>query len=323
MAKVLVLDPVHDAGLAILREAPGVEYVHLPEPAEPDIVHHMADADALILRGRRLPDSIFEQASRLRLVSRHGVGCDNVDFALMQKMKVTVAVAADSNYVSVAEHAMALTLAALKRLPDADRAVREANWSLRDHLGARELQGSRVLVVGFGRIGRAFATRIEAFGAYCLVYDPFLVADQTPTPSQTPVATLEEGLAEADIVSLHLPNTEQSVNLLDAARLQHMREGSILVNTARGGIVNEGALLESLDKRRPAIYATDVLATEPPLPGDPLLSRPDVIFTPHSAAMTDAAARRMSERAAQNAVDFLSGALSAEMIAFQPRGDGA
>ncbi len=323
MAKVLVLDPVHNAGLTILREAPGIACVHLPEPTEPDIARPMADADALILRGRRLPDSLFEGASRLRLVSRHGVGCDNLDFALMQKMKVTVAVAADSNYVSVAEHAMALTLAALKRLPDADRAVRDANWRLRDHLGARELLGAKVLVVGFGRIGRAFAARIEAFGAHCLIYDPFLDAKQSLTSNQSAVASLEEGLVQADIVSLHLPNTEQSVNLLDATRLEQMREGSILVNTARGGIVNESALLESLDRRRPALYATDVLATEPPLPGDPLLRRPDVIFTPHSAAMTDAAARRMSERAAQNAVDFLSGGLSADMIAFQPRAEGA
>ncbi|WP_421708740.1 NAD(P)-dependent oxidoreductase [Algihabitans sp.] len=315
MVKVLVLDPVHESGLDLLRTAPDVTCVHLAEPKDAEIVRHMADAEILILRGRKLPRGAFEQAQKLRLVSRHGVGCDNLDFDLMQDLGVTVAVAADSNYVSVAEHAIALILAGLKRLPVADEAVRSANWSLRDHLGARELQGAKVLVVGFGRIGQAFASRVSAFGAQCLVYDPFLTSNPC---NVTPVETLEDGLAQADIVSLHLPNTAETANLLDAARLAQMRPGSLLVNTARGGIVDEGALLEALNKRCPAIYATDVLASEPPSPDDPLLNRPDVILTPHSAAMTREAAQRMSERAAQNALDFLSGELSPEMTAFRP-----
>ncbi|WP_119166613.1 hydroxyacid dehydrogenase [Algihabitans albus] len=319
MAKVLVLDPIHEAGLKILHEVPEIECVHLPDPTEPEIAAHLANAEVLVLRSRKLPRQVFERAGRLRLVSRHGVGCDNIDFDLMQQMGVTVAVAADSNYVSVAEHAMTLVLASLKRLPVADEAVRSANWSLRDHLGARELQGSKVLIVGFGRIGRAFASRVEAFGAACLVYDPFLSPDSVLTSGMSRVDTLEEGLDQADIVSLHLPNTSESVNLLDAGRLAQMRLGSILVNTARGGIVDEAALLTALNDKRPAIYATDVLASEPPASDDPLLNRPDVILTPHSAAMTKEAARRMSERSAQNAVDFLSGALLPEMTAFQPR----
>lgn len=315
MVKVLVLDPVHEGGLDLLRAAPDVTCVHLAEPTESQIALHMADAEILILRGRKLPRGIFEQAPRLRLVSRHGVGCDNLDFDLMQDLGVTVAVAADSNYISVAEHAIALVLAGLKRLPVADEAVRSANWSLRDHLGARELKGAKVLVVGFGRIGQAFASRVSAFGAHCLVYDPFLKSDALEV---TPVQTLEEGLVQADIVSLHLPNTATTANLLNAARLAQMRPGSLLVNTARGGIVDETALLEALNKRCPAIYATDVLAAEPPSPDDPLLNRPDVILTPHSAAMTQEAARRMSERAAQNALDFVAGELSPEMTAFRP-----
>lgn len=318
MAKVLVLDPVHAAGLEILRAAPGIDCVHLPEPTEPEIAEQLADAEVLILRGRHLPQQFFAQAAKLRLVSRHGVGCDNLDFDLLREKGVTVAVAADSNYLSVAEHAFALALAALKQLPAGDLAVRSAAWGRRESLCTRELNGATVLVVGYGRIGRAFATRVQAFGADCLIYDPALSDDRELAPGQVRVVTLEAGLAAADVVSLHVPNLPETRNLLSASRLECMRDGAILVNTARGGIVDETALLEGLDRGRPAIYATDVLASEPPAPNDPLLQRADVILTPHSAALTAEAARRMSERAAQNAVDFLSGALAEEMTALRP-----
>ena len=318
MAKVLVLDPVHAAGLEILDAAPGVDCVHLPEPTEPDIAEQLADAEVLILRGRRLPRALFAQAAKLRLVSRHGVGCDNLDFDLLQEMGVTVAVSADSNYLSVAEHAFALTLAGLKQLPAGDQAVRSSEWGRRENLGTRELNGATVLVVGYGRIGRAFATRVQAFGADCLIFDPVLSDDRALAPGQVRVVTLEAGLAAADVVSLHVPSSPETHNLLNAARLECMRDGAILVNTARGGIVDETALLDGLDRGRPALYATDVLASEPPAPDDPLLQRSDVILTPHSAALTTESARRMSERAAQNAVDFLSGDLAAEMTAFRP-----
>ena len=129
-----------------------------------------------------------------------------------------------------------------------------------------------MLVVGYGRIGRAFATRVQAFGADCLVYDPALSDNAELAAGQVRVVTLEAGLATADVVSLHVPNLPETRNLFNASRLERMRDGSVLVNTARGGIVDEAALLEGLGRGRPAIYATDVLASEPPAPDDPLLA---------------------------------------------------
>jgi D-3-phosphoglycerate dehydrogenase len=316
LSRVLILDPVHPDGPAHLRAA-GIEVVHLPRPEEAEILAHMPRADALILRGRHLSEAAWDAGTGLRLVSRHGVGCDNVDFARMGRQGVTVAVTADANSVSVAEHAFALMLAALKRLPAAARHA-AGDWAGRDGLGARQLHGAEVLVAGFGRIGRAFAARAQAFGARVAVFDPELPPD-APLPEGAARATeLGEAVARADIVSLHMPALPATRGLFDAALLARLAPGATLVNTARGGIVDEAALLDRLSRDGGTIYATDVLAHEPPEPDDPLLSHPQVIVTPHSAAMTREGARLMSLGAAQNVTAFRDGALPARMVAFAP-----
>ncbi|KEO60775.1 NAD(P)-dependent oxidoreductase [Thioclava indica] len=318
MIKVLALDPIHEAGLAMLHARQDIELVHLPQPDDASIAKHMADAEILILRGRHLDPALFDTAKSLRLVSRHGVGCDNLDFAQMGRNSVTVAVSADANYVSVAEHAFALMLAGCRNLIAADQAVRSGDWARRDALGGRDVQGSKILVVGFGRIGQAFAARAAAFGGEVTVFDPYLPADVTLPAGLKLAENRETAVGEADIVSLHLPHSPQTANMVDAALLAQFRAGAILVNTGRGGIVDEHALLAALDAGRPALYATDVLASEPPAQDDPLLSRKDVIVTPHSAAMTEQGAMRMATGAAQNALDFLDGTLPDRMVAFAP-----
>lgn len=318
MAKVLALDPIHEDGLALLRARSDVELVHLPTPTDATILEHLKDAEAVILRARRLEDDMYRHAPKLRLVSRHGVGCDNLKFDLLRDLGIGVAIASDSNLVSVAEHAMMLTLAACKNVVRAERAARNGHWSARENLGARDLDGAAVLVVGFGRIGQAYAQRAAAFGARITVYDPFL-PEAAPLPDGYGRAgDLAGALTATDVVSIHIPRTADTANMFGAETLKHMQPGAILVNTARGGIVDEAALLAALDAGRPGFYATDVLADEPPAPDDPLLGRDDVIVTPHSAAMTAQGAIRMATRSAQNVLDFLDGTLAQEMIALAP-----
>lgn len=318
MPKLLALDPIHKDGLDILRRHPEITLVHLPNPSERDISRHMVDAEILLLRGRHLSQEQWQSAEKLSLVTRHGVGCDNVNFELMRDMGVTVAVTADANYVSVAEHALALMLAACRNLVVADMASRSGEWGRRENLGARELRDAQVLVVGFGRIGRAFADRTRAFGADVSVYDPYLEVAADVPDDVTLALNLESGIQNADIISLHLPHTSDTQGLFNSELLSACKRGAILVNTGRGGIVDEAALIEALDAGRLSVYATDVLASEPPQCDDPLLSRHDVIITPHSAAMTAEGARHMAVGAAQNALDFLKGVLPHRMIAFEP-----
>lgn len=318
MTKVLVIDPIHEDGLSLLRARPDVSLVHLFEPTEAAIAEHMADAEVLILRGRTLAPEHFGRARSLRLVSRHGVGCDNLDLHALRSRGVGVAISADANRIPVAEHAFALMLAAAKRLPASDRAVRSGAWSARDGLGTREVAGAEILVLGFGRIGRAFAARATAFEARVTIHDPALPADMALPDGHARAETLEDAVAAADIVSLHLPLTADTTNLIEAELLSRFKPGAILVNTARGGIVDEGALLAALDAGAPAIYATDVLASEPPAADDPLLGRDDVILAPHSAATTGEGMRRMATGAAQNTLDFIDGCLTADMIVLSP-----
>lgn len=318
MTRILALDPFHEDGLNLLRARGGIELTYLPKPTEAQIARLLPETDILLLRSRTIPVEVYRTATRLRLVSRHGVGCDNLDFEQMREMGVTVAVSADANLISVAEHAFMLMLAACKKVMPGDRAVRNGGWAERDHLGTRDVAGSAVLVVGFGRIGRAFAARAQAFGARVSFYDPFLPPDIDLPGGITREADLAKAVGRADIVSIHMPLSETSANLFDAAMLARFQAGAILVNTARGGIVDETALLAALDAGRPAFYAADVMASEPPSPDDPLFARDDVILTPHSAATTAQAMVRMSTGTAQNALDFLDGTLPHSMIALDP-----
>ncbi len=315
MVKVLALDPIDDAGLSLLRARDDVALVYLPNPTDTEISEHMRDTEALILRARKIENDIYKNAPKLRLISRHGVGCDNLNFDVLRNLGVTVAIASDSNLVSVAEHAMMLTLAACKNLILAQRAVFEHNWSARQDLSARDFAGSKTLVIGFGRIGRAYAERAAAFGAEIVVFDPY-ISNRTSLPSDYERAVqLENAVAQADIISIHMPRTEETANLFDTVILSQLKNGAILVNTARGGLVDEAALLTELNTGRGIRYATDVLLAEPPGTEDPLLQRDDVIITPHSAAMTKQGTIRMATRSAQNVLDFLDGRLASDMIA--------
>ncbi|MEM9761289.1 MAG: NAD(P)-dependent oxidoreductase [Pseudomonadota bacterium] len=307
--KVLVLDPIHADGIAMLADRDDIALTHLPEPSDPTILQHMGETEALLLRGRHLPRETFEAATHLRLVSRHGVGCDNLDLAFLRARGISVAISADANWLSVAEHTLALMFAAAKALHAGDRAVREGNWAVRDALGTREIAGSNVLVIGFGRIGRAVAERCAALGAKVSIHDPAFA--ETPPFAAAP--SLPGAVAAADFITLHAPRMPETLGMIDANLLACLRPGAILVNTARGGLVDEAAVLHALDHGSLARYATDVLAEEPPKADDPLLGRADVILTPHSAAMTAEAARRMATGAAQNILDFLDGQLAPEM----------
>lgn len=313
MHHVLILDPVHPEAPALLKSH-GYDITHLLAPTPDDIATALPKADALILRGRKLSMDHWELAKKLRIVSRHGVGCDNIPFDLMQDRGVTVSITADANALSVAEHAFALMLAACKRIPQANQAVRDGQWNKRDSLFTREVSGAQVLILGFGRIGQQFFQRVQAFGGNTSVYDPFLPADAPLPDGITRVDDLTAGLSEADIVSLHMPITPQTRNMLGATQFAALRDGAILVNTARGGIVDEAMVQDWLNRNPLCVYATDVLDDEPPKIDNGLVHHPQVILTPHSAAMTREGAYRMALHSAQNVHAFFQGSLQRHCI---------
>lgn len=290
MIKVLALDPMHPAGLALLDARQDIKRIHLTEPTDDTIAERLRDAEILLLRGRRLVPKQFDTVKSIRLVTRGGVGNDNIDCAQMGRNGLTVSVSADANYVSIA-----------------DRAVSGGERNRRDSLGACDVRDNDVPVVGFGPIGQEFAQCALAFGAHLSFYGPFLPkGTDVPRPVRRK-DDLAQAVSDADIASLHRPRTTQTTNLIDAGLLARFWLGSVLINTGRGGVVDEPALAKALDTGRPAIYATGALAFEPAGANDLPSQRADANFATQSAATTLQRAIRGAVGAARNALDFVDG----------------
>lgn len=309
---VLVAGKLHPSGLALLEAAPGVTFTHVEEISEASYLPHLPLADALILRTQRLTAADVAGASRLKLVSRHGVGFDAVDGAALGARGVPLCIVGDVNSVSVAEQALALILASAKQMIRADRAVRQGPWAWRNRLEQGEVAGKRLLVVGYGRIGRRLARMAEALELEVRAVDPWLARQGWPEGSVAAMG-LEAGLGWADVVSLHVPKTGEAA-LIGARELGLMRPGAILVNTARGGLVDEGALAQALAGGHLAAAGLDVFAGEPPAPDNPLLGLDNVILSPHVAGISLQSAERMAVAWAQNVLDFFAGRLDPDLI---------
>lgn len=313
MPRVLVVEPIHQSGLDILRRRNGIIVEQLGQTNEGTIAAGAREADAILIRTSRLSAAAIEGARRLKVVSRHGVGYDNIDLAALNARRIPLAVVGAVNAISVAEHTFFLLLTAVKRGLAYDRAVREGRWSLRNSLGARELDGKMLLIVGLGRIGRNVAAKAQAFGMHVMAYDPFL--DQAPAELRVElVGDLDEALAKADAVSLHVPMTASTRLLFDASRLATMKASAVLVCTARGGLVDEAALAAALKDGRLAAAGLDVFAEEPPAADHPLYALDNAVLSPHSAALTEECAARMSAVSAQNCLDALDGRLDPSLV---------
>jgi D-3-phosphoglycerate dehydrogenase len=271
-------------------------------PRGPELAAILEDADALIVGAIPLTEEHFAVAPRLRVVAMHGVGVDHIDLQAAAAHGVVVTNAPGSNDGAVADLAIGLMLACLRQIPAADRAARDGEW--RGMIG-EELSGKRVGILGWGRIGRNVARRLSGFDVSLLVHDPYIDASVVSASGAQPLA-LEEMLSQADIVSLHLPLTPETSNLLDAVRLAQMKPGAYLINTARGGIVDETALLACLQCGHLGGAGLDCFAVEPPV-GNPLLELPNVVVTPHIGAQTREAIARMGAIAAENVLRVLGG----------------
>jgi D-3-phosphoglycerate dehydrogenase len=305
MPHVLIAGRLHPSGIDLLKARSDVTFDYVEEISEPSYAPLIAKADGLVIRTQPLSAETVRRAGRLRIVSRHGVGYDAVDLAALNARGIALAVCGDVNSVSVAEQAMMLLLAAAKRAIRSDRAVRGGDWGWRNRLEQGELWGKRLLVVGFGRSGRHVARMAAGFGMEIRAFDPFLARQGWPEGRVAPIADLAAGLAWADFVSVHAPKADRPV--IAAAELAVMKPAAILVNTARGGVVDEAALIASLREGRLAAAGLDVFEDEPPAPDNPLLAMDQVVLSPHIAGLTAECAERMAVSSVQNVLDFFAG----------------
>ena len=238
------------------------------------------DAYAIIAGTEKYDAAMLEGCDNLKVVVRFGVGTDNFDLETMKKMGIQVGVIA--NYNSVAEFALMLILCAMKNFSRFDGAVRQGKWS---RFPMRELTGKTVGIVGFGRIGRRLAELLHGFDVKMLAYDPYMNDEAAKQRGVTPVA-LDELLAEADVVSLHLPSTPQTHHLINAETLAKMKDGAYLINTARGSLVNEADLIDALSSGKLAGVGLDVFEKEPVTADNPIFALEGNALAPHAAALS-------------------------------------
>jgi D-3-phosphoglycerate dehydrogenase len=310
--KILVIQPLRPEALRLFQERPDVRFEVVTDVSPGNLLKHVGDADAITIRDARLSIEVLEAALRLKVISRHGVGFDNIPVDYCTGRRIPVTVVGDVNAISVAEQTMFLLLAAARDGIQLDQAVRDGDFAARSRLFGVELRGRVLLIVGFGRIGREVAARAAAFGMRLCVFDPHIVRSEHT--NVTFVDDLHAGLRMADVVSLHVPLVPGTRNLLGARELEQLPPGAIVINTARGGLIDEDALLERVKSGRLRGAGLDTFATEPLPAGHPFTAERRVVLSPHSAALTEESLIAMGTVTARNALAGLDGVLNPQLV---------
>jgi D-3-phosphoglycerate dehydrogenase / 2-oxoglutarate reductase len=310
--RVLVAGKVHAAGVDLLRGRADVK-VEFVEPVTAEAyLPFLSQADAVLLRTQPMTAGDIANAPKLKIVSRHGVGYDAVDVAALNARKIPLAVVGDVNSRAVAEHTLMLMLSAARRTVAHHVASTLGSWNERNRFDSVELDGKSLLVLGFGRIGRRVAELGKAFGMSVTAFDPYVTAQQMADFDVAHAPDMVAAFVDADYISVHLPGGNGP--LIGAAELARMKPSAIIVNAARGGIIDELALDAALRNRTVRAAALDVLVQEPPAADHPLLSNPHITISPHNAGLTEECAMRMSIAAAQNILDALDGRLNRKLV---------
>ena len=297
---IAVADPIHSAGLERLRASYDVAY--LPELTAPEARRRaIAAAEAIVVRVFRIDDALLQGAPRLKLVAKHGSGVDNIDIPAASQHGVLVCnTPGGANSTSVAEGAVTLMLATLRQVRAMDACVRGNRFNERWTLSLHELWGKTLGLVGCGQIARVTARICGAgFNMQVLAYDPFVGAAEMAKAGAVKVESLTELAARADVVSVHAPLGQATHHLVSAAVLAAMRPHAIIVNTSRGGLIDEAALIRALQERRIGGAGLDVFEQEPPRPDNPLFAMDNVVLSPHVAGVTEDALRGMAMSVAE------------------------
>ena len=303
--KVAVLGKVDQKGLSFLKENE-FKVIEIESFEIQNLKEQLKDVDGILLRTTKLDKEILEHCDNLKIISRHGVGYDNVDLDFLNENKIALCITSTSNAVSVAEHVLSFFIYLTKKLSLSDSLVKEGNFEKRSELpNFFELYKKKVLIIGFGRIGKEVAKRCLGFDMEVYVYDPFLDNEIIIRNQCIPIEK-NQGLAIADFITIHLPLNRDTKNFISQTELNLMRKNSILVNTSRGGIVNENDLCIALESRKIQGAGMDVFVSEPPESNHPFFKLDNILLTPHNAALTLECRERMSLEASQNIVFFLN-----------------
>ncbi|MFZ5648142.1 MAG: hydroxyacid dehydrogenase [Bacillota bacterium] len=307
--KIIITELIWDEGIEILREVGDVTYDPGLWKSE-DLLSSIGDADAVIVRNQtKVTKEFLAAGPKIKVVGRLGVGLDNIDLEACRQSGVKVVFARNANAVSVAEYVFAAMFGFSRQLDLATADVKKGNWS-RKQFTLSELYGKTLGLVGVGEIGTRLASRAKAFGMDLIGYDPFLPPYELACSDfGVQLTGLKEVLTQADFLSLHVPLTDTTRNLINKETLAYMKPNAVIINTSRGGIINEADLYHALKNRHIAGAALDVLSKEPPV-GSPLLELDNIILSPHIAGLTEEAQVRTSVLVAREVSKVLTGKAS-------------
>ena len=302
--RVLVSDKLSDRGLEVFRAAPSVEVDYRPGLPADELMKCIGEYDALAVRsGTQVTPEVIEVAAKLKVVGRAGIGVDNINLAAASQRGIVVMNTPDGNVVTTAEHAIALMCALTRHIPQATASMREGKWQKSKFQG-KELYNKTIGIIGLGNIGKIVADRARGLKMRVIAFDPYVTEEKAKALGAESV-DLDTLLRRADVVSLHVPLVDATRNIIDAAAIEKMKPGALLVNAARGGLVDEQAVADAVTAGRLGGAAFDVYSTEPPPADNPLLSVPGIILTPHLGASTSEAQDNVAVAVAEQIVDFL------------------
>jgi D-3-phosphoglycerate dehydrogenase len=304
LAKVLVSDKLARQGVEVLEQASGLEVLDRPGTTPEDLLELIGDVSGLVIRsGTKVTADVIARAGKLKVIGRAGIGVDNVDLDAATRRGIVVVNTPEGNNITTAEHAIALLVSLARHIPQATASMKAGLWEKKKFQGT-ELYNLTLGVIGAGNIGRIVVDRAKGLGMRVLVSDPFLTPDAAARMDVEQVG-FDELMSRADVVTLHVPKTKGTTGLLDKEAFAKAKPGLFVINAARGGIVDEAALLEALDSGQVGGAALDVFVEEPPPKGHPLVDHPQVICTPHLGASTDQAQINVSVAVAEQVRDYL------------------
>ena len=304
MTKIALIGEFHDAGKEILRHNK-TNFIEIFDYDFENLKKQLADCDAIGVRTAKLSAEVLSHCKSLKIVARHGVGYDSVDLEYLNQNKIPLAITGKSNAVSVAEHVITMFLVSARKIIECHELVKKGEFSKKTLIkNTVELFNKKILIIGYGRIGKEVAKRLHSFDCEIFVHDPF-VEKNNVNINPYKFVDLQSGLQNADFITIHVPLTDGTKNLISKEELSLMKKNTIIVNTARGGVINQDDLYKSLAEEKILGAGLDVFTNEPPEKNDIILQAKNIVFTPHNAALTNECRRRMSIETIENILTHL------------------
>ena len=308
--KVIVAEHIDESGIALLKQSDKVELIYFDDPVSDDVFNPVfKEANAVMVRSKKLSREMIQGATRLEIIAKHGVGVDKIDVDAATDAGIPVTITPEANSDSVADLAMTMMLALSRNLFKADADLKKGLFTRREHYTGFELGGKTVGIIGLGRIGGRVAQRCAlGFGMTILAYDPFISTEYAAQFNAKRVADLESLLKESDYITIHAPLTDLTEDMVGEKELRMMKPEAFIINTARGGIINEGDLYRALSENRIRGAGLDVFVKEPPLPDEnPLLSLDNMIVSSHLGSVARESTIKMATQAAEEILRVIEG----------------